>query len=204
MRKKYLNNRFLMLLLLLLTLLLPGCTDNEIKTLTEPKQQDTVKQSEGVKTPEQKIIPSFSIKTYSTPFIEFDYPADWDESDEGYFYEKDTIKVIIGDMEKGTCITVKQKFDKSINSADQARTEFIELCDSMQNIEYIDKESFLNGNIAILEGIVYGRFEAHAKEYFWNNGDGKTYQIEISTNNDNWDNLREIIQVFEQSIKFKK
>jgi hypothetical protein len=151
-----------------------------------------------------KIVPSFEVKQYSTPFISFLFPCSWDDSEKVQGYgDKDSIKVIVGDTKNATCITVKQKFNKTITSAKQARTEFINICDSTQSIKYIDKTSIIKDNIAVLEGIVYGKSEIRAREYFWNNGKGKTYQIEISSDNNNWNNLKEVISVLEQSLKFE-
>lgn len=199
------NNKPLILLLLCFILLLAGCSSPATTQVDKSEQTAKVEKQEVKAEPKVAITPSFETTEYNTPFIEFEYPATWDDSDQVQKYgDKDTIKVIVGDINNATCITVKQIFDKNINSADKARTNFINICDSMQSIEYVDKTSFINGNIAILEGIVYGKSEIHAKEYFWNNSKGKTYQIEISTDNDNWDDIKEVIQVFEQSLKFKK
>ena len=199
--KRYFSYIIVSFILCGLMSLLVGCNDKIVENEVQASQTDKQTQEKQ----EQKVIPSFSVATYNTPFIEFEYPKLWDDSDDVQNYgDKDTIKVIVGDEENATCITVKQIFDKNIQSADQSRTQFIIMCDSMQSIEYLDKTSYLNKNIAILEGVVYGKSEIRAKEYFWNDGKGKTYQIEISSENDNWDNIKEVIQVFEQSLKFKK
>lgn len=206
-------NKPITLLLLFFILLVTGCTDKQVKTSTEPVQQDEVKQSEKVKPPEPNIKPSFLTKTFKTPFLSFDYPADWDE--DRTVFSDNTITSLVNLREiDGKEYTGKRidlnvsEFDNisNVKTIDDFKQYFFENKFSQIDHKLIDDVGYLNDDIAIVEYINYEQSPfLRNKHYIWTNNNGKFYFVSfcLDESNANNEKTKEMFNVFEESLNFK-
>ncbi|MDD4528133.1 MAG: hypothetical protein PHF25_08935 [Candidatus Margulisbacteria bacterium] len=70
--------------------------------------------------------------------------------------------------------------------------------------EFKDSTSIINGKIAVCDYVYWGSITLRFRNYFYTDGSGKIYTASIVAFSDNWDNIKEVVQVFEQSLKFKQ
>jgi hypothetical protein len=206
--------RPLTLLLVFIILFLSGCSNTAQTTKSEPEQP---KQIQEIAQPviEQKITPSFPTTTYSSPFLEFVYPADWElYTDSFNIPDIDTVVVYRGYIElphndnNMVLIMVGRNNNTTIKTSVEIRDISL---NKLINLEKAGKaelkdKGVINDNIATLDAINWDRTPMRMKTYYYINNDGKFYMAYITTYNDNWDKTQtqEIIKVFEQSLKFKK
>jgi hypothetical protein len=212
--------------ILLLILLMCGCSATE--KVSQPasnslsvEEKETTQETK--KPTSEKITPSFDTKTYETSFIKFDYPASWFENqfNENYilycvsnypnpdFYDLSDPK----QLEKHkkiieqplTSITIKRldiEMKDSAKDVEDAKSKYIDYCNPIQQIEVLDNERYLTNNIGVLEAKAYqGTSVFHCNNYIHVKGT-QIYCLELTTDEDNWDNIKEIVQVLEQSLEF--
>lgn len=182
--------------ILLLILLVSGCSNSSqtVKTQSElSKQPEQIIQQLPV---EAKISPSFPTKKYDTPFIEFLYPADWVESKENNYPN-----LIIA------LTNSKNNWDYLF--IDKLNTEYVNLEDVIKNTQlsiYFDtkiiNEGYLNPQCYYFEYYTNYNPVTHDKKYFYQSKDS-FYRIGIGTEDSRWNDLQELVQVFEQSLIFK-
>lgn len=217
---------------LLLALFLCGCSNAEKVSLPASNSQSTEEQATNSQntetakkiTPEKEIItPSFETKTYETSFIKFDYPASWFENqfNENYVlycvsnypdptsydlsdtkqlekYNKLTEQPLISITIKRLDIEMKD----SAKDIEDAKSKYIDYCNSIQQIEVLENEKYLTNNIGVLEAKAYqGTSVFHCNNYIHVKGN-QIYCVELTTDEDNWSNIKEIAQVLEQSLEF--
>lgn len=164
---------------------------------------------------EKKITPSFPIKTYSSPFLEFNYPSDFElYTNDFEIPDMDTVVVYKGYIEENqddnnmVLIMIGRNNDNTIKSSVEARDISY---NKLKDLEEAGKgelkgKGIINGNIATLDAVNWDKIPMRMKIYYYINDEGKFYAAYITTYNDNWDKTKtqEIIKVFEESLKFKK
>ena len=207
MKNKNTMNKYListLILILTISFLLSGCTPKEVNTINnavKAKQENKIKDKKN-------IIPNFRVKEYSNPNISFLYPANFKEDASKYLGNDNPVIFKVDnfadneDITDNMIIIVGKLKDPKIKISEDIRKQYID-SDKELDIKVIDDKSFLNNNIAIYECINYEKGTSRIKRYFYAVGNGKYYIISISTNKDNWDNIKPIIDVFEKSLKFK-
>lgn len=171
-----------------------------------------VKQESQTQEKEEKTNPSFPIETYSSPFFEFNYPADWKIDPDTEMPDMDTVVVYKGYVEEPyddtnmVYIMIGRKNDTNFKTAVEARDI------SLGNLEILIKEGkcelkgtgIINNNIAVLDAVQWDEYPIRIKTYYYTNGEGRFYMAAFCTCNENWDKTEEIIKVFEESLKFKQ
>jgi len=208
------SKRPFVLLLIFIILLVSGCSNTAQTTKSEPAQP---KQIQEIAQPviEEKITPSFPISTYSSPFLEFNYPLDFElYTDDFEIPDMDTVVIYKGYIEEThddsnmVLIMIGRNNDNTIKSSVEARDVTL---NKLKNLEKAGKgelkgKGIINDNIATLDAVNWDKIPMRMKIYYYRNDEGKFYAAYITTYNDNWDKnkTQEIIKVFEESLKFKK
>jgi hypothetical protein len=104
-----------------------------------------------------------------------------------------------------TSITIKRldiEMKDSAKDVEDAKSKYIDYCNPIQQIEVLDNERYLTNNIGVLEAKAYqGTSVFHCNNYIHVKGT-QIYCLELTTDEDNWDNIKEIVQVLEQSLEF--
>ena len=208
------SKRPFVLLLIFIILLVSGCSNTAQTTKSEPAQP---KQIQEIAQPviEEKITPSFPISTYSSPFLEFNYPLDFElYTDDFEIPDMDTVVIYKGYIEEThddnnmVLIMVGRNNDNDIKSSVEARdTSLNKLKDLEKEGKYeLKDKGILNDDIVTLDAISWDKNPMRMKTYYYATNDGRFYTAYITTYNDNWDKIKtqEIIKVFEGSLKFKK
>ena len=155
---------------------------------------------------------SLSVKTYSSPFLEFNYPSNFELDPNGFkLSDMDTVVVYKGYIKepyndnnvvyivvgRGNSTTIKT----SIEARDMALSQLMNLI-SEGKCELKDK-GVIKDNIATLDAVNWDTIPTRMKNYYYMNGEGRLYIATIFSYNDNWDVISQVVQGFEQSLKFK-
>jgi len=193
-------------LCLVLFLGVTGCNEIE-ETNTQKLQVDKQTQKEEVEQSQEKVTPSFAVKKYETPFLEFEYPADY-EPYKTMMNLSNTIVIAYTNRNqfekndsRGITIVV-DKYNKNVD-AKTFCDNYITGVSKDSNVSIISPPTDKNG-IQYFEYIVYEKTNEIDKGYTWTNGSGKIYQAMIYGDESNRNEIEKVAQVFEKSIKFKQ
>ncbi|MCE5220064.1 MAG: hypothetical protein LLF98_02050 [Clostridium sp.] len=172
-----------------------GCNEKaKINTQVSPVvEQTNQKQTQ----PKQKIVPSFPVTTYNTPFLTFDYPKNWIEDKEitspnlviGLVNPEDGLNFIYI-SKLNTSETKLQNVVKTIKLSGMYDTKII-------------NQGYLNQQCYYTEYYINNNPITHNKRYIYQIND-TFYRATIGIEDSKWEGFKEVIQVFEQSLKFKK
>lgn len=204
--KRYLTYIFIALIFSCVMSLFMGCSGKNVGVVDSGVKDIVV---------EQEKTTSFKTTTYSSPFLEFKYPDDWELYTENYnIPDMDTVVIYKGYINlphndnNMVLIMIGRNNNTTIKTSIEARDISLS---KLTNLVKAGKaelkgKSILNDNIAIYDAITWDRTPMRVKTYYYINENGRFYAAYIMTYNDNWDKTQtqEIVRVFEESLKFKE
>lgn len=168
-----------------------GCKETVKDTSTQNLQVSNQSQQE------QKTTPSFPIKTYNTPFLTFNYPASWEEDKE--ITSPDLIIGLINPNDKLNFLYIGKLKTSETNLENVINTTKLS---GMYDTKVINK-GYINNQCYYTEYYVNYNPITHNKMYIYQSGDS-FYKATISIEDSKWENFKEVVQVFEQSLEFKQ
>jgi hypothetical protein len=207
---------------LLLALFLCGCSnaDKASQPVSNSTSNEATTEIAKKTTPEkEKITPSFKTETYETSFVKFDYPAGWFELNSNgkgalfsvsnwpdpYSYDLNQIEEVRKYTEQPLILLSLHRLDIVMNTTakdiSEAKEKYIDFSEQSYEIEVLG-EGLLNDNIGVMECKSYGGVRIYHEKVYIYIKDNKIYCLELTTDGDNWDNIKEIVQVLEQSLEF--
>ena len=189
-----------LIILLCLTLLLgvAGCKETTLQDV-EAKQllQDK----------------NYSFSTYSSPYLEFKYPSNW-ELDDGNMEipDMDTVVVYKGyikepfDNNNMAFIMIGRRNDINVKTSVEVRDIALDKLDNLikKGKCELKGKGIINENIATLDSINWDNNPMRMKTYYYSNGKDRYYIACFCVYNNNWDDSKDILKTFEQTLKFKQ
>lgn len=185
------------LLLFLCLFLLTGCSQGS---------------SSSVESAQDKAPPT---KTFESPSLSFDYPGNLFEktSTNGNIIfmattldpAEDQNNLTYYDLQELVVLNVIQKIEPQVSNIEQLRQK------NLRDIQQLGKVSIISGNrllqkdTPVLEYTLnspQGSF--HIKQYLHYTKNGDTLVVSLSTPQDNWHNITDVVKTVEKSLHFKE
>jgi hypothetical protein len=207
--------KYILLMVICLILICCGC-ENTVDNPNSNLNRNSINElensqgiTEGTKEQNEGLqLSKIKTKKYKSPFLEYEYPASWNDSSnllEGH--DSSIIKIISDKGCDDNRFVIKMQYDFNYpTTLEEMRSMYIDYLPDFKNIEFIDTNKTINNNIGVIESIVYDRKELHTIDHFWTDGE-KRYIITFTCLEDDWNNnpdMKEIIRAFQDSLIINK